>query len=478
MATTPPLPPKYRDDFSTQPDPPEDDDCGSHSSDHDSPNEYEMGDIRAVSPPPSSIWGRAYSDKHPESSHDVSSDPPHALTFDLEDQMHHEHEVHDAPLTRTSPLFKCLIGVAMLFMIVVGSIFVKNKLRIEETSPTLNEQFNSENTVIEGIIPSSDIANSNGSSGKEGSSNNSSTSQNVGSGNDQQQSSVQSSGATVGYIDDLLIEEATSSKGDVSVSQEQTQNASTTAATTSGTAANGSVQHQGSANTGTDNNENEQQQSSGPSSTTTTVATTTTPYVPKNEAGEVDIGQWCGHCAGGPPGVSCDGRVSFFGTKYGTPELEAKMSLMEQGRCHMSTAAEVAAKRPVYPCRKSQEDQGGEEGAENFCGYCKWKNTQFDCWSRLEYVLNTYQNTESKAKQDLIEVNECVLPANYIEQFNIDKENGVEDWCAYCSWGPHKCDTKLSYYTQSGEKTKLAEKKEILDAGQCKKQPLCDAIST
>jgi hypothetical protein len=482
MMTTPPPSSKYRDDHSTLPDPPEDDDHdGSHFSGYDSPHEYEMGDIRnfnnnndlspdrgAVSPP-SSIWGHKYSDTHSDSLRGKSLEP-YDPPFDVDDQMHREFQ--GAPLTRqTSPLFKCLIGVAMLCMIVVGSVFVKNKNSIEEMSPSLNEQFNSENTVIEGIpsdfIHEPPTSNSNGSSSDEegsdnGDSNNSSASQqSVDSGNEQQQSSVQSSAATEGST---VVEQIISSSENPQDVKVDSAAADAAAAAVEPVESNNDITTTATATVAT--------------TTTATVTTATTPYVPKNEAGEVDLGEWCGGCAAGPPGVNCDGRVSYLGRKYGTPELEAKIYLMEQGRCHESTAAEIEAKRPVYPCRKSPEDQGGEEGAESFCGYCQWRYSQFDCWTRLDYVMNTYHVTESKAKQDLITINECVLPGNYTEQFNKDKEDGVEEWCGHCSWGPHKCAYKLDMYTSGGEKTEVVEKKEILDAGECKKQPLCDAKST
>jgi hypothetical protein len=209
-------------------------------------------------------------------------------------------------------------------------------------------------------------------------------------------------------------------------------------------------------------------------STTTTVSTTTTPYVPKNDAGEVDVDQWCGKCAAGPPGVNCDSRVEFLNKHYHTPVLEAKIALMEQGRCHFLTQTESAAIRPVYPCRKSPEDQGGEEGAEKFCGYCRWSFSQFDCWTRVDYMMKDYHDTELIAKQNLLKNNECVLPDNYIQQFRLDENDGVEEWCAYCSYDSHKCEAKLEMYTQTGEKSVTTVKNEILAAGHCKKQLLCD----
>jgi hypothetical protein len=375
MATDPPPPSNDRDDHYNLPDPPEDEDhYSTDSSGYDSPHEYERGDIRNIAPgkaarfvyPPSSVWRSQYSDNQSLESYTSS--------FDVEDQMH--VEINRVPLTRrTNPLFKCFIGVAMLCIIVVGSIFLKNKFRIEQMSPS---------TIPTDFIQGSDVIEKN---------------------------------STSETPQDVNVDLAAAA----------------------------------------------------------TPTTTTTPYVPKNEAGEVDLGEWCGHCAGGPPGVTCDARVSYFGTHYHTPELEAKISLMEEGRCHKPTAAENAATRPVYPCRKTPEDQGGEEGAENFCGYCQWEKTQFDCWTRLDYLINTYHLIEITAKQGIIETNECVLPGNYTEQFNKDKENGVEEWCGGCSWGPHKCAQKLEWYLQSGEKTEVATKKEILAAGDCKKQPRCGA---
>ena len=214
-----------------------------------------------------------------------------------------------------------------------------------------------------------------------------------------------------------------------------------------------------------------------------TPATTkpTTIYVPKDASGDIDLGQWCGDCAAGPPGVNCDQRVNFLGKHYKTEEVDAKTSLMESGKCHIKTAAELAVERPTYPCRKTPEDQGGKEGTEKFCGYCRWQSSDFDCFTRLEYLMNHYHQTELQTMQGLLKGNQCVLPENYMEEFNQDQQDGTEDWCGYCTWGDkdhHKCEDKLAMYTASGEKTILTVKKEILENGHCKKQPLCDANSS
>ena len=214
-----------------------------------------------------------------------------------------------------------------------------------------------------------------------------------------------------------------------------------------------------------------------------TPATTkpTTFNVPKDEEGKIDLGQWCGHCAVGPPGVNCDQRVNFLVKHYDTQELDAKTSLMESGNCHIKTAAELTVERPTYPCRKTPEDQGGKEGTEKFCGYCQWLSSDFDCFTRLEFLMNHYHGTELQTMQDLLNGNQCVLPDNYLEEFNKDQQDGTEDWCGYCTWGDkdhHKCEDKLAMYTASGEKTILTVKKEILENGHCKKQPLCDANSS
>ena len=431
------------DHQSTALDPPEEGDYyDSDSSSYGSPpRNYEMGDIRYSSPdkgsravsPPASIWGRKYSDNHSESLREVPlpmggpyAPPP---PFDVEDQMH--RELHDIPLRRrSSPIYKCLIGAAIFSLLVVGSVVVKNKHRTNAPLPSFDEQLNARNPVIEGVP-----------------------------------TSVESVVATEGY------------KGKNEQSSSSSEQDLAMASTAEQSTPKGEESNEGSAGESTSSS-GEQDVQVDVATVATAATTKPTPYVPKNEAGDIDIGQWCGGCSSGIPGVNCDKRVEYVGKKYNTPELDAKISLMENGKCHIATAAEVAAQRHTYPCRKTPEDQGGKEGAEKFCGYCRWQNSDFDCFTRVTFLMSTYHITELEAMQGLIEGNHCVLPDNYMEQFNKEKQDGTEEWCGYCKWDAHTCETKLNWYTASGEKTEVTVKTEILANGQCKKQPLCDTNSS
>jgi len=437
---------------STALDPPEEGDYyDSDSSSYGSPpRNYEMGDIRYSSPdkgsravsPPASIWGRKYSDNHSESLREVPlpMGGPYAPPFDVEDQMH--RELHDIPLRRrSSPIYKCLIGAAIFSLLVVGSVVVKNKHRTNAPLPSFDdEQLNAQNPVIESVPTSAEsVAANEGSAGE----------------------STSSSGEQDVQVDVATVATATAAVEQSTPKEEESNEGS--AGEISST--NGDIVT--SSNTEVDD--------AGPDITATTKPT---PYVPKNEAGDIDIGQWCGACLSGIPGVNCDKRVEYVGKKYNTPELDAKISLMENGKCHIATAAEVAAQRHTYPCRKTPEDQGGKEGAEKFCGYCQWQKSDFDCFTRVTFLMSTYHITELEAMQGLMEGNHCVLPDNYMEQFNIEKQDGTEEWCGYCIWDAHTCETRLNMYTSSGEKTEVTVKTEILADGHCTKQPLCDASSS
>jgi len=402
MSSTTTAPPSYRDARPDEeekksqfiddhqptnvPDPPEegDDYYDSDSSGYDSPHEYELDDIRNTSSdkgsnkgsPLFSHWRRRSSDDNRVEELREEINLAYARTsFDVEDQMH--GDFHDAPLRRRiNPIFyKCLIGIAVFSLLVAGSVVMKNKHRTNT-----EQSLNAENTMIEGVPNSADLATA---------------------------------------------------------------------------------------------------EQSTPATTKPTGGPTKTPYVPKHN-GETDLGQWCGSCAAGPPGVNCDQRVKFLGKHYKTPEQDAKLSLLEEGRCHIKTAVEKAEERPKYPCRNTPEDQGGKEGAEMFCGYCQWQSSDFDCFTRLEYIMNHYHQTELRSMQDMLKGNQCALPDNYTDQFNQEKQDGTEDWCGYCVWDAghdkHTCETKLAMYTASGEKAELTVKKEILDSGRCKKQPICKSI--
>ena len=505
MSTTPAS--SYRDS------PPDDEDENSNASDHQStaldppekgdyydsdsssygspPHNYEMGDIRcspdkgsrAVSPPVS-IWGRKYSDNHSESLREVPlpMGGPYAPPFDVEDQMH--RELHDIPLRRrSSRIYKCLIGAAIFSMLVVGSVVVKNKHRINTPLPSLDEQLNSQNPVIEGVPTSAEsVAATEGSNGKnEQSSSSSEQDMNVDVAT-AATATVEQSTPKEEETNEGSAYESTSSSGEKDVKVDVA-----TAAVEQSTAKEEETNNEGSAvessstngdivtSSNTEVNDAGSDNDAAGEPVEITATTKPTPYVPKNEAGDIDLGQWCGGCSSGIPGVNCDKRVEYVGKKYNTPEQDAKIELMENGKCHIATAAEAAAQRHTYPCRKTPEDQGGKEGAEKFCGYCRWQNSDFDCFTRVTHLMSTYHITELEAMQGLLEDNKCVLPDNYMEEFNKDEQDGTEEWCGYCKWDAHTCETRLNMYTSSGEKTELTVKTEILENGHCKKQPLCDA---
>jgi hypothetical protein len=516
------------DHQSTALDPPEEGDYyDSDSSSYGSPpRNYEMGDIRYSSPdkgsravsPPASIWGRKYSDNHSESLREVPlpMGGPYAPTFDVEDQMH--RELHDIPLRRrSSPICKYLIGAAIFSLLVVGSVVVKNKHRTIAPLPSFDEQLNAQNPVIEGVPTSVEsVAATEVSKGKNEQSS-SSSEQDVATASTAEQStpkeeetnegsageSTSSSGEQDVQVDvaaTATAEQSTATKeesnegsageSNSSGSEQDVQVDVATAATATAAVEQstpkeeetneGSAGEISSTNGDIVTSPNTEVDDAGPDNDAVEITATTkpTPYVPKNEAGDIDIGQWCGACSSGIPGVHCDERVEYVGKKYNTPELDAKISLMENGKCHIATAAEAAAQRHTYPCRKTPEDQGGKEGAEKFCGYCRWQNSDFDCFTRVTFLMSVYDTTELEAMRGLMEGNHCVLPDNYMEQFNKEKQDGTEEWCGYCKWDAHTCETKLNMYTSSGEKTEVTVKTEILADGHCKKQPFCDANSS
>jgi len=46
-----------------------------------------------------------------------------------------------------------------------------------------------------------------------------------------------------------------------------------------------------------------------------------------------------------------------------------------------------------------------------FCGECQWKEMQFNCDARVEYLVDIYNNRPDKAREGLLEKGECVDPS-------------------------------------------------------------------
>jgi hypothetical protein len=194
---------------------------------------------------------------------------------------------------------------------------------------------------------------------------------------------------------------------------------------------------------------------------------------------DVDFSEYCGECTWGM-GKTCDGRVAWMKGKHGTPEDEGKAILLRAGQCGSEARKKYeefkAHEIPLYPCRNSTDDEGGH-GVDNFCGYCKWGDTQFDCFHRVKYLVDTYGDEELTAKQNLINQGMCTIPEDMKEQEAKLKEMGLEEWCGYCSWGNHICDAKADWYAGDDPVLRVQKQKEIMEAGHCKKAPLCDDVN-
>jgi hypothetical protein len=72
----------------------------------------------------------------------------------------------------------------------------------------------------------------------------------------------------------------------------------------------------------------------------------------------------------------------------------------------------------------------------------------------------------------------CALsPEDNKEQEARLKEMGLEEWCGYCSWGNQMCDAKADWYAGDDAVLRVQKQKEMMEAGHCKKAPLCDEVN-
>ena len=195
-----------------------------------------------------------------------------------------------------------------------------------------------------------------------------------------------------------------------------------------------------------------------------------------NDGKIVDISEWCGECHWGQ-GTTCDGRVKWMMNKHATPMDEAKAVEIQAGHCGAAAREEYEKEKanavPLYPCRESEDDEGGH-GVDDFCGYCIWGNTAYDCFQRVQYLMGHYGDSEHDAKKNLVAGGQCIKPDEIKEQEAKLIEQGLQEWCGSCYWGPNHCDSKADWYSNGDPVKRVEEMKKMMDGGHCKKAPLCD----
>ena len=175
---------------------------------------------------------------------------------------------------------------------------------------------------------------------------------------------------------------------------------------------------------------------------------------------------------------TCDERVHYMVSKWSPSTKAARQTLMEQGHCpenRMAGRPPAPAPDPnavpipkLGDCRKRPVPEDPTH-LDNFCPYCAYKNTDYSCIKRLQFVVSHYgPKTVRQAMKEIMANNHCRQDQTAEEKQKL-KEQGLEKWCGMCNFRTHTCD---GYSSIKGLEMKL----DLMAHGQCILPPYCDEV--
>lgn len=159
---------------------------------------------------------------------------------------------------------------------------------------------------------------------------------------------------------------------------------------------------------------------------------------------------------------------------------EAQRQEMERGHCPETRNPNYMAPVPtpslmgnIDDCRKRFKP-GEENSLDNFCPLCEWKQSNFNCYKRVQFLMSTYRDSEAKAMQGLMDQGHCIDNKTE-EQKQKLKEQGLEYWCGYCMFRAYTCQYRAEWSVGGpNSQTLIGAQLDLMANGYCILPPYCE----